>query len=176
MAAAQRGDADAYALLLHSIAPRLRRLIRRRRGFAGNAAVEDIVQDVLLSLHAVRATYDPARPFVPWLMAIVRHRLADHARHHARREAHELPLERMDVTSAAVAPKFVEGGPWEIDALTRAIRVLPRSQREAITLLKLQELSLKDASAITGLTVGALKVATHRAMATLRRVLGRSLR
>jgi RNA polymerase sigma-70 factor (ECF subfamily) len=109
-------------------------------------------------------------------MAIVRHRLADHARHYARRGAHELPLEGMDVTSEAVLPKFLEGGPWEIDALTRAIRVLPRSQQQAITLLKLQELSLKDAAAITGLTVGALKVATHRAMATLRRVLGRSLR
>jgi RNA polymerase sigma-70 factor (ECF subfamily) len=39
-------------------------------------------------------------------------------------------------------------------------------------LLKLQELSLKEASAVSGLSIGALKVATHRAMASLRRALG----
>jgi DNA-directed RNA polymerase specialized sigma24 family protein len=48
---------------------------------------------------------------------------------------------------------------------------VPAGQREAIELLKLRELSLKEAAAASGTTVGALKVATHRAMIALRRVL-----
>ena len=31
---------------------------------------EDAVQDILLTVHAVRYTYDPTRPFGPWLVAI----------------------------------------------------------------------------------------------------------
>ena len=54
----------------------------------------------------------------------------------------------------------------------QAIRALPAGQRRALELLKLRELSLKEAAAETGLAVGALKVATHRAMASLRRALG----
>jgi RNA polymerase sigma-70 factor (ECF subfamily) len=49
---------------------------------------------------------------------------------------------------------------------------LPPGQRQALELMKLQEMSLKEAAAATGMTVGALKVSVHRAMATLRKVLG----
>ena len=75
MQAAQSGDADAYLDLLRTITPRIRQIIARQRGFAGPETVEDLVQDVLLSLHAVRATYDSQRPFMPWLLAILRNRL-----------------------------------------------------------------------------------------------------
>jgi len=52
--------------------------------------------------------------------------------------------------------------------------VLPPGQRQAVELLKLRELSLKEASALTGLSIGALKLATHRAMVSLRRTLRRT--
>jgi RNA polymerase sigma-70 factor (ECF subfamily) len=61
-----------------------------------------------------------------------------------------------------------------LEALEQALRKLPAGQRLAIQLLKLQELSLKEAAATTGTTVTALKVATHRAMVSLRRILGAS--
>ena len=58
-------------------------------------------------------------------------------------------------------------------ALREAMATLSPGQRDAIELLKLRELSLKEAAEATGLSVGALKVATHRAMAALRRKLAR---
>lgn len=170
MRAAQAGDAEAYRALLAAITPRIRRVVRARRAFLGAADVEDLVQDVLLSLHAVRVTYDPARPFMPWLLAIVRHRLADAARHHTRR-TREVVVEDLDVTFAAVAPNTEDEGAGDVEALTHAIQALPAGQRQAIEMLKLKELSLKEAAASTGSSVGALKVATHRAMASLRRLL-----
>ena len=173
MRLAQGGDALAYSDLLEAIAPHIRHLIQRRRGFAGVETVEDIVQDVLLSVHAVRATYDPERPFTPWLLAIVRHRLADQARRHFRQRAHELAAADANVTFDEVAANIREEETVDVQALSSAIQALPAGQRQAIELLKLKELSLKEASTHTGLSIGALKVATHRAILTLRKTLRR---
>jgi RNA polymerase sigma-70 factor (ECF subfamily) len=172
MQAAQRGDSAAYAELLREIAPRVRKVVARQRGFAGIADVEDLVQDVLLSVHAVRATYDASRPFVPWLLAIVRNRLADGARRYARTARREIRVEELDVTFFDVAANLDSGELGDEDAIREAVRALPEGQRQAIELLKLKELSLKEAAQVSGASVGALKVATHRAMATLRRTLG----
>jgi RNA polymerase sigma-70 factor (ECF subfamily) len=98
MRSAQQGDGSAYLELLRAITPRIRQVVRRQRGFAGAAEVEDLVQDVLLSVHAVRATYDPSRPFGPWLTAIVRNRLVDGARRYARIARREVIVEDIDVT------------------------------------------------------------------------------
>jgi DNA-directed RNA polymerase specialized sigma24 family protein len=56
-------------------------------------------------------------------------------------------------------------------ALRRAIQGLPRGQREAIEMMKLREMSLKEAAAASGTRVGALKVSVHRAMIALRKAL-----
>ena len=56
--------------------------------------------------------------------------------------------------------------------LAAAVENLPRLQRQAIRLLKLEERSLKEAAALSGITVGSLKVATHRAIKSLRKILG----
>jgi RNA polymerase sigma-70 factor (ECF subfamily) len=171
MRRAQAGDAGAYVVLLRELTPRIRRIIGRQRGFAGEAGVEDLLQDVLLSLHSVRGTYNPSRPFMPWLLAILRHRLADGARRHARTSGREVALDAADVTIAALAANPDQGRSDDVTAVRRAVEALPPGQRQAIELLKLQELSLKEAAAASGTTVGALKVATHRAMAALRKAL-----
>jgi len=172
MHAAQQGDSAAYVELLRTITARIRRIVRRQRGFAGAADVEDLVQDVLLSVHAVRATYDPTRPFVPWLLAIVRHRLADAARRYARAAGREVRIDEDDVTFAELATNEGSEAAGDAEALRAAVRALPQGQRQAIELLKLEGRSLREAAAICGTSEGALKVATHRALATLRRTLG----
>jgi RNA polymerase sigma-70 factor (ECF subfamily) len=173
MAAAQRGDSAAYAALLRAIAPRIRGVVRRQRGFVGHADAEDLVQDVLLAVHSVRATYDPSRPFVPWLLAIVRNRLADGARRYARTTRREIPIDDEGVTLDDLAPNTQEVEVGDASALREAVAALPAGQREAIELLKLKELSLKEAAEVSGTSVGALKVATHRAMLALKRALAK---
>ena len=133
--------------------------------------MEDLVQDVLLSLHVARATYDPERPFVPWLLAIVRNRLADGARRHVRRAAHEVTVDALTVTFADAAPNTIQEVAGDTRALKDAVQALPPGQRQAIELLKLREMSLKEAAKASGVSIGALKVATHRAMTALRRIL-----
>lgn len=173
MRSAQQGDGGAYLELLRAITPRIRQIVRRQRGFAGAAEVEDLVQDVLLSVHAVRATYDPSRPFGPWLSAIVRNRLVDGARRYARIARREVIVDDIDVTFAGLETNEAGGDEEDAAALREAVRSLPEQQRLAIELLKLKELSLSEAAEVSGTSIGALKVATHRAMATLRLTLAK---
>src|SRR5262245_60105407 len=175
MQAAQAGDAQAYVRLLKEITPRLRQIVLRQRSFVSAEDIEDLVQDILLSLHAVRATYDPRRPFMPWLMAITRHRLADSARRYTRRAAHEVQVESLPVTSSDEGTNLDSGEYRDPEALRQAIMALSPRQRDAIEMLKLREMSLKETAAASGTTIGALKVSVHRAITALRKTLSKEI-
>jgi RNA polymerase sigma-70 factor (ECF subfamily) len=172
MLAAQRGDGRAYARLLKELTPLLRSAVRRRRPFLDAADVEDLVQESLISLHAARATYDARRPFLPWLLALLGNRMADAARRHARRANHEVNADDFERAFEAVPDRDHAESYRDPQLLAQAIRELPEGQRTAVELLKLQELSLENASALTGTSVGALKTAMHRALVSLRGRLG----
>lgn len=166
MAAAQDGDGAAYARLLREIAPFLRVLVRHRCRDPDRA--EDIVQDVLLTLHRVRHTYDPNRPFTPWLAAICERRSIDALRKRVRLGAHEILDERTYETFAdPTANKALEAGD-AAQALAVMVAALPPAQREALELLKVKEMTLLEASAVSGQSVGALKISVHRAIKALR--------
>jgi len=171
MSAAQTGDAHAYGELLREVTPLIRHVVRSRRPFLSPDDIEDLVQDVLLSVHSVRSTYDPSRPFLPWLQAIIRNRLADAARRYVRSQARELCVENMDVTFSDNDTKSIAEPYGDREALKFAIGSLPAGQRSAIEMLKLREMSLKEAAEASGSSIGALKVATHRAMDSLRKKL-----
>lgn len=105
--------------------PRVRRLVLRQRRFLGSQDVDDLVQDILLSVHAARATYDPTRPFLPWLLAITRNRLADAARRYARRTTYEVPGDEVDVTFSSERPNSLIEEYRDPHALQHAIRPFP---------------------------------------------------
>jgi RNA polymerase sigma-70 factor (ECF subfamily) len=170
MAQAQDGDREAYRRLLEGMTPYLRSLARRC--FKESADVEEAVQDVLLTVHVVRRTYDPARPFGPWLAAIASRRIVDRLRRDMRRRAREVALSADHETFADPATKLDRGAPDEA-ALGHAIARLPPDQRQTITMLKLNEMSLKEAAAASGRSIPSLKVSTHRAIRSLRRLLKR---
>ena len=170
MAAAQEGDNGAYARLLREILPFLRVLARRR--CADPDRCEDIVQEVLLTLHRVRHTYDPARPFTPWLAAICERRSIDALRKRVRQGAHETQDERAYETFADPAANKELQANDAAEALKAMIAQLPPGQREALELVKVKEMSLVEASQASGQSVGALKVSVHRAIKALRLLAG----
>ena len=169
MAAAQDGDRNSYRRLLREITPYLRS--RAAYALRNPSDVEDAVQDILLTVHEVRASYDPTRPFKPWLAAIARNRIIDRLRRRGRTSARELPLlpeHETFSTDRANEDDVAVDGP----ALHAALATLPAGQRQALEMMKLKEMSLKEASEASGVSVGALKVATHRGLKALRRLLG----
>ena len=168
MARAQGGDRDAYRRLLESVTPYLRSLASR--SFRARSEIEDAVQDVLLTVHAVRHTYDASRPFGPWLRAIASRRIVDCLRRHGRSRAREISLEDEHETFEVPGANLQEQAS-DARLLREAVDELPPGQRDAIRLLKLQGMSLKEAAAATGVSVAALKVATHRALKSLRKLM-----
>ena len=167
MQAAQEGDQVAYQALLADILPLLRAIVQRV--WRSQQDVEDIVQDVLLSMHVVRHTYDPTRPFLPWLLTIARRRIADAARRSSSRSAYETTVDVLPETFSGDATKNPQEGSDDQAAFRHALASLTGGQREAVELLKLQGLSLSEASAITGKSVAALKINVHRGLKALRR-------
>ena len=168
MARAQAGEREAYRRLLEDITPFIRALAARRLRDASE--VEDAVQDVLLTVHVIRHTYDPARPFAPWLVAIANRRIIDRMRRQMRRNLRQTTLGSNQETFSAPEANLGDAGVDAV-ALRTAIDRLPPGQRQAIKLLKLGEMSLKEAAIASGMSIAALKVATHRALATLRKAL-----
>lgn len=166
MRSVQAGDQAAYAELLRLSLPIITRVVRAQR-YSG-LETDDIVQDALLSLHSVRHTYDPDRPYTPWLASIVRHRLIDAHRRRIRITRNESPGPDIPETFSDEQANWDVDGKGDPELLKRAIEDLPTGQRNAVELLKLKQLTLKEASAASGMSIAALKVAVHRGLKTLR--------
>lgn len=167
MAAAQAGDRVAYEKLLRECIPVIRR-VARRQGVQVDA-IDDVVQEVLLTLHCARQTYDPGRPFVAWLSTIAKRRAIDTLRQRGRRIRHEVHASVAYERYSDPASNPARG--WEQVGLSKtlaeAVAGLSFGQRQAVEHLALQEQSLAEASALTGRTVGALKVNLHRGLKSL---------
>lgn len=165
MARAQAGDSHAYRRLLSAMVPYLRARALVRLGSAEEA--EDAVQDALLTIHEARPSYDPARPFGPWLVAIADRRIIDRL----RRSARQRRLQEALLTAEAVRDQSPRQDKAVLDgrALEAAMSSLTPEQSQIIRMLKIEERSLADTASQTGRTVGALKVATHRALKALGR-------
>jgi len=167
MAAAQAGDRVAYETLLRDCVSFIVS-IARRQGVPSDRT-DDVVQEVLLTVHRARATYDPRRSFEAWLRVIAERRAIDLLRQLRRRGIREVhaPLaveSHIDETADSSAGIEHEERVKRIDA---ALTELPRRQREAVHHLLLDERSLEEAAAITGRSRGSLKVSLHRALNAL---------
>ncbi|HVZ50474.1 MAG TPA: RNA polymerase sigma factor [Pseudolabrys sp.] len=168
MAAAQAGDRAAYEALLRDCVP-LIKAVAGRQGVPADRA-DDVVQDVLITVHRARQTYDPARSFTAWLRVIAERRAIDlmrQVRRHGAREFHA-PLafeayadESADPTRGVVQTEAT-------GQVNEALASLPPRQREAVEMLVLKEQTLTEAAAATRSSKGALKVNLHRALKALR--------
>ena len=168
MGLAQAGDKLAYGRLLRQLLPILRSYVRHQSAGRSPNDIEDIVQDILLTLHAVRATYDPAKSALPWVFGIAAHRIAEARRRAARLYLRELLVETLPETHAVANASAGTNGYGDVEALHQAIAKLPPIQKVAIQLVKLREMTLTEASEFSGMSTAALKAAVHRGMASLR--------
>jgi RNA polymerase sigma factor (sigma-70 family) len=156
MAAAQAGNSGAYHRLLVEIGDWLRRYYARR---LPPALVDDTIQDALLAIHEKRHTFDPERPFGPWLAAIARYKWIDRLR--ALKSA---PTEAL--TEEIAVPDH-EAAVTSASSLERLMRDLKPTQAEVIRLVKLQGFSIEEASVRTGQSVSLVKVNIHRGLGRL---------
>src|SRR5215471_10163225 len=166
MATAQDGDREAYRRLLGEIVPFVRAIVARQHRMPDRA--EDVVQDVLLTLHRVRHTYDPGRSFKHWLAMIARRRSIDALRRRLRLGSLEVSDDIAYETFADPRANRMIETREAGEGLRAAVAGLPERQRQALELVKLREMSLREASQASGISVAALKVNVHRALKALR--------
>jgi RNA polymerase sigma-70 factor (ECF subfamily) len=168
MRAAQAGDSRKYDSLLRSVTPYIRSLTRR---YCRDAALcEDVVQDVLLTVHRIRHTWDPQRPFSPWLAAIAARRAIDRIRRDSRIARFEVRDETAFETFAAEPANHDSGALRAAEAIEPLLAALPERQRRALEAVKIRGLSVAQAASESGQSVAALKVNVHRAVKALRQL------
>lgn len=156
MARAQDGDATAYASLLSECRSWLYRYFARR---IAPSLVDDLVQDTLVSVHRKRATFDPSRPFLPWLAAIARYRWIDQLRRNYR--VHEVELDD------TLAGDSEEEGIAARLSIERLFGTLPAGQALVIRLVKIEGLSVAEAAEQSGQSEPLVKVNIHRGLKRL---------
>lgn len=154
------GEEAAHRAFLTEAAALLRAYFRHRlRGNPEDA--EDLVQETLVALHTRRNTYDPDYPLTAWLYSIARYRLIDHFRR-SKYRAHD-NIDDMDIGGAN--PDYqASDARRDVMAL---LNKLPEKQRAAIIMVKLEERSVRDAAAASGLSKSDIKVSIHRGLKTL---------
>ena len=163
MRAAMTGDAGAYRQFLASLAPHVRAVARSRcRSFgAPEGEVEDIVQEVLLTIHLKRGTWDRTRPIGPWVAAITRNKLIDVLRQRGRHVT--VPIEDF-VESLPAEDATPELSAREIDTL---LAHLKPQQSEIVRSISLNGSSIRETADRLQMTEGAVRVALHRALKAL---------
>src|SRR4051812_46653545 len=163
MRAAMSGDAGVYRQLLVSLAPRIRAVARSRCRSLGapEGDVEDLVQEVLLTIHLKRGTWDQSRPIGPWVAAIARNKLIDVLRRRGRHIT--VPIEDV-VDTLQAEDRTPELSTRDIDSL---LGHLKPQQKDIVQSISLNGSSIRETADRLQMTEGAVRVALHRALKAL---------
>lgn len=163
MQASLAGDSRAYAQALEESARLLRPYLSKRLNQRSD--VEDVLQEILISIHKARHTYDGKRPFRPWLFAIAKFRLHDFLRtHYADQLRHARELDQAE----HIAASDVTESPDTYESIKGEIDRLPGKQPAILHLLHGEGHTAKEVAAKMNMTESAVKVAAHRAYKVLR--------
>jgi RNA polymerase sigma-70 factor (ECF subfamily) len=173
------GDLEAFDELYAAVAPRLIGFLRML--LRDEVTAEEVLQQTFLKLHNARSLYEPGADPLAWLYAIAHRTCIDEIRR--RRRARVLLVRDpedgqpdAEASFAGVAVSAQSDSAYsdaEQTAVLDALRELPDDQRAAVSLTKIQGLTMSAAATALGTTEGAVKLRAHRAYARLREILGR---
>jgi RNA polymerase sigma-70 factor (ECF subfamily) len=163
----QQADAEATTELIRRLSPDLLRFFLAQQTTRTEA--EDLLQNTWLRIHKARHTYRTGAPVLPWVFAIAKHVRVDGYRKRRRIQRYEsVPESLPECPSPQETPRA------ETPTFESLIADLPQSQREVLTMLKVNGLSLDEVARATSSSVGAVKQKASRAYAKLRTLLSSS--
>ena len=176
IAAALKGDAASFEPLVEKYSPRV--FATARRYARRDSEVEDIVQEVWMKAFQKLASFRGEAPFEHWLMRLAVHTCYDFLRGHQRnRESafSELTDQEQDWLDRFVTQP--ESANDHADAarqlIGRILEQLSPPARLVITLLEIEDRSVKEISKLTGWSVPLVKVRAFRARAEMRKLLAK---
>ena len=175
---ARAGDTHALGRLYDTYRDRVVRFATGRLGDAEKA--EDVTSETFESVLRNLGSYRAGTDFEAWLFTIAHRRVADHFRRRSRRREVELdetvhPTDRGGLPGSLPA---VAGPEEAVLAAERraevagAFRRLRADQQEVLALRVLGGLSAVQVAEVLGKSEGAVRVAQHRALRSLRELMG----
>lgn len=155
------GNQADYARFLTSITPLLKRMVGRRLAACD---VEDVTQEILISIHKARHTYDGVRPLVPWLASIAQFRITDHLRkHYTQRQDKTVDISEWE----NILTDVTEGG-VDHESIDELLEGLPEAHKRILTLMHVEGYTAKEVGKQLAMNESAVKVAAHRAIKKIR--------
>lgn len=155
------GDKVAYGKFLSTIAPMLRRMVGKK---LANADVEDVVQEVLISVHKARHTYDGERPIMPWLVSITNFRVTDHLRKHYSQMLHQT----FDIADYENILSDVTEDTSSDESVDELLQDVPEKHKKILIMMHVEGYTAKEVGKQMGMNESAVKVAAHRTIKKIR--------
>ena len=179
IAAVLEGDVGRFELLVTRYSPRV--FATARRYARRDSEVEDIVQEVWLKAYQRLASFRGEAPFEHWLMRLAVRTCYDFLREHRR--SREATFTDLTTPENDWLERFV-AAPQEVDnqaaaarqLIERVLGMLSPAARLVITLLEIEDRSVKDIAQLTGWSVALVKVRAFRARAEMKKCLRRVVR
>ncbi len=168
------GDSASFEPLVEKYSPRV--FAAARRYARRESEVEDIVQEVWVKAFQKLGSFRGEAPFEHWLMRLAVRTCYDFLRAHQRNR--ESTFSELTEPETDWLEKFVyqpETAPENAEAaralVARVLEQLSPSARLIITLLEIEDRSVKEISQLTGWSIPLVKVRAFRARAEMRKVL-----
>ncbi|KTQ86455.1 hypothetical protein NS226_17905 [Aureimonas ureilytica] len=159
--AALQGDDRAYGAFLREAASALRAFASRRAPAAPGYDPEDLVQEILMAVHAKRHTWREGDPVAPWLFAIARYKAVDAYRKHGRKLEVDI-----DEFAEILASPTAEAVPTPRD-VSRAVESLDGRQRAVVSSISVDGRSIGETAEKLKISEGAVRIAFHRGLAAI---------
>jgi RNA polymerase sigma-70 factor (ECF subfamily) len=179
IAAVLKGDAASFEPLIQKYSPRVFATVRRyaRR----ESEVEDIAQEVWLKAYSKLSSFRAEAPFEHWLMRMTVRTCYDFLRGHQRNR--ESSFSELSEPETDWLERFVaDPGSAAEDAdaakllIERVLEKLSPPARLVITLLEIEDRSVKEIAELTGWSVPLVKVRAFRARGEMRKILAKMAR
>jgi RNA polymerase sigma-70 factor, ECF subfamily len=176
IAAVLKGDAQSFEPLVEKHSPRVFATIRRyaRR----ESEVADIAQEIWLKAFQKLSSFRGEAPFEHWLMRLTMRTCYDFLRGHQRNR--ELNFSDLSEPESDWLEKFIShdsGATEHADAakqlVDRILEALSPAARLVITLLEIEDRSIKEIAVLTGWSIPLVKVRAFRARAEMKKVLAK---
>lgn len=176
IAAVLKGDTASFEPLVQKYSPRI--FATARRYARRESEIEDIVQEVWLKAFNKLGSFRGDAPFEHWLMRLAVRTCYDFLRGHQRNR--EASFTDLTEPESDWLDRFVTAPESTSDAtdaakqlVARLLEQLSPPARLVITLLEIEDRSVKEIAELTGWSVPLVKVRAFRARAEMRKALAR---
>ncbi len=170
MARAGAGDEKAFEIVVSRYQQHVANHAYRMIG--DMAAAEDVTQQTFVKAWCAASRYRPSAHLLTWLFRISRNLVFNELRRRRRKPAQSLDMEKLPQAFAATAhhstPDAQASAEELAQALEKALLTLPEKQREAILLVRAQDLSYEEIAKLMRTSVSSVKSLIFRARTELK--------